>query len=319
MTSRTIHGPDFAHILEPREAGAIRAALAANRPLLVRGEPGVGKTQLALAAAVNLNRPLVSLTVDANTEPREVMWTFDAVARLAEAQVASVTVKDQEELERRIDSRRFVRPGPLWWAFDWDSAAKQLMDHEAPPHKPDGWTPHQGVVVLIDEIDKAESELPNGLLEAFGARQFRPVGWSRSVQLQNVAPPLIVVTTNEERVLPDAFIRRCFVLRMSLPRMTHHNPQTEEEREQDQAFIDFLVDRGRAHFPDADEKLLGESAKMLLSDRRDAMQRQWSPLPGQAEYLDFLRAIQSIETRDDRAMLMQQVRQFSFRKSNPTA
>ncbi len=319
MTSRTIQGPDFAHILQPNESGAIRAALAANRPLLVRGEPGVGKTQLAHAAAVDLKRPLVSLTVDANTEPREVMWTFDAVARLAEAQVASVTVKDETELEKRIDSRRFVRPGPLWWAFDWHSATNQLLDHEDPPEIPDGWKANQGVVVLIDEIDKAESELPNGLLEAFGARQFRPIGWSRAIKLENVAPPLIVITTNEERVLPDAFVRRCFVLRMSLPKLTQHNPQTDGEREQDQAFIEFLVNRGKAHFPDADNELLNESAKMLLVDRRDAIQRQWTPLPGQAEYLDFLRAMQTIDGADDRTKLMKQVRQFSFRKSNPTA
>ncbi|MEL7337025.1 MAG: MoxR family ATPase [Planctomycetota bacterium] len=319
MTDKIIRGPDFSHILQPNESGAMRAALAANRPLLVKGEPGVGKTQLARAAAVDLKRPLVSMTVDANTEPREVMWTFDAVARLAEAQVASIAVKDKAELDERIDARRFVRPGPLWWGFDWDSACQQLQNHQDPPEIPDGWSPQQGVVVLIDEIDKAESELPNGLLEAFGSRQFRPLGWDRPIELQHQSPPLVIITTNEERTLPDAFIRRCFVLRMSLPPITQHQPQTDDERKQDQVFIDLLVNRGEAHFPDADSDVLTEAAKMLLEDRRDAIQRHWSPLPGQAEYLDFLRAILSISNGGDCKELMNEIRQFSFRKNDPAA
>ena len=107
---RKISSKNFVHLLEDKDEWAIKAA---NRPLLVRGEPGIGKTQLARAAAADLKRPLVSLTVDANTESRELMWSFDAVQRLAEAQVASATTTDEAELQDRIAVKTFVRPGPI--------------------------------------------------------------------------------------------------------------------------------------------------------------------------------------------------------------
>lgn len=317
MTGHVIHGADFAHILQDDEEGAIKAAMAANRPLLVRGEPGVGKTQLAKAAAVFLNRPLVSMTVDANTEPREIMWTFDAVQRLAEAQVAAVTCKSQIELRPLIDVKQFVKPGPLWWAYSWDSAKDQLREHEEPPASPAGWASKNGVVILIDEIDKAESEVPNGLLESLGSHKFMPQGWRNAVTLAtDVAAPLIIITTNEERMLPDAFVRRCFVLHLELPPISAHDPKTPDEQTADQAFTTFLQVRGKAHFQTADDGLLAEAATMLLADRRYAMQHRLLPLPGQAEYLDFVRAVQSMSIESgERQKVLQQVRTYAFRKS----
>ncbi len=314
---RTIVDADFAHILEPHEEWAIKAALAANRPLLVRGEPGVGKTQLAQAAAIDLKRPLRSLTVDSGTEATDLLWTFDAVQRLAEAQVASMTFKDPKVVEDRIRVSRFVRPGPLWWAFDWNSAEGQLDGHESPPERPDGWQSHEGVVILIDEIDKAESDVPNGLLEAFGSRRFTPQGFDKPVRLEaSTAPPLVVITTNEERMLPDAFVRRCFVLHMQLPEYPLNPPANDQERSKDQPFIDYLKTRGRAHFPNASDDLLSRSAELLLSDRREAKRRHWSPLPGLAEYLDFLRAIEALAERgEDPKTVFDQIQSFVFRKS----
>ena len=317
MNSRVIKGADFAHILSENEDGAIQAAMAANRPLLVRGEPGVGKTQLATAAAVSLKRPLVSMTVDANTEPREIMWTFDAVQRLAEAQVAAVTTKDAATLRSLIDVKLFVKPGPIWWAYSWDTAKIQLGEHEESPATPKGWTSKKGVVILIDEIDKAESEVPNGLLEALGSRQFLPQGWNNPIALSTqVAAPLIIITTNEERMLPDAFIRRCFVLHLELPAISVHEPKTSDEQTADKEFVQFLQQRGDAHFPEADPALLREAANMLMADRRYAMQHRLLPLPGQAEYLDFVRAIVSMPIQPaDRAKVFEQVRNYVFRKS----
>jgi MoxR-like ATPase len=138
-TAATKNTGRFVHIMDDAEDWAIQSSLAANRPLLVRGEPGIGKTQLAHAAAVDLNRPLVSLTVDSNTESRELMWTFDAVQRLAEAQVVSNFIKNEQELEERIHVRNFIRPGPLWWAYDWESAEKQLSTGDRTPQIPKGW------------------------------------------------------------------------------------------------------------------------------------------------------------------------------------
>lgn len=331
ILSESASGERISHILEDREQWAIKAALAANRPLLVRGEPGIGKTQLAWAAATLLNRPLVSLTLDSNTEARDLLWTFDAVQRLAEAQVASATTNNQDELRAQIAVRNFVRPGPVWWAFDWDSANARLQPGEQAPvlpppnRKGETWTPADGVVMLIDEIDKAESDVPNGLLEALGYRQFTPLGWERPIKLtDDIQPPLIIITTNEERVLPDAFVRRCFVLSLALPDL-----KTSEAE-----FMDYLVRRGEAHFPTSAEiavavdaeatedhhrqwPLPRAAAAMLLADRKLAMAKQQTPLPGQAEYLDFLRAIMQLAAKgEDPQEVFDEVKSFVFNKSS---
>lgn len=305
------------HLLSDEQEWALRSAQAANRPLLVRGEPGIGKTQLALAAAMDPEqpRPIVTLTVDSRTESRDLLWTFDAVQRLAEAQVVSNIYQDKQDLEtlkREIDVRRFVRPGPIWWALDWTSASKQLGPNEQPPATPKTWKPQHGVVVLIDEIDKAESDLPNGLLEAFGMRQFTPQGWDRPITIPpGTEPPLVIVTTNEERVLPDAFIRRCFVLSMDLP-----NVRKAANKD---AFASHLVRHGQAHFPSADEKLLADAADLLFNDRKRAAEKMQSPLPGQAEYLDFLRAIMKLAADgEDPDEVFQRIKAFVFQKSRGT-
>jgi len=281
--------------MDEPEYRALMAATLANRPLLVRGEPGVGKTQLAAAAAQLLGRPLVQHVVDARTESRDLLWTFDAVSRLAEAQLSGAIDRGEDEKQKaraRLAVRNFVRPGPLWWAFCWQSAAHAANPDgaadvlaagcESPWFTPPGWNAGDGCVVLIDEIDKAESDVPNGLLEALGARRFLPQEWPAPVVVEGVSP-LVVITTNEERVLPDAFLRRCLVLRLALPK-------------QDQELIRHLVDRGRAHFRRAGHErttddVLQQAAKMLVAARvrvRDIL--KVTPLPGQAEYLDLLRA-----------------------------
>lgn len=317
----------IAHLLEERDHWAIKAAVAANRPLLVRGEPGIGKTQLAWAAADLLNRPLLSLTVDSNTEARDLLWTFDAVQRLAEAQVAPVTTTDKVELRKLIAVKNFVLPGPIWWAFSWKTANDQLAPGQQPPARmpKKKWNETDGVVVVIDEIDKAESDVPNGLLESLGYREFLPQGWDAPIQLKEpTQPPLIVITTNEERVLPDAFVRRCLVLPMKLP-----NISTAEEQEQ---FVEYMVKRGEAHFPKAAkikitnplnhdsekekiEPLSRAAARLLLKDRQHAMQQHQTPIPGQAEYLDFLRAIMVLADSEDPQDVFRKVQSFVFRKS----
>jgi dynein-related subfamily AAA family protein len=121
---RGYHRP--AHVLDRRSRLAINAAFATGRPLLVRGEPGVGKSQLAHAAAMALDRILLHHAVDARTEPRDLLYTVDAVARLAEAQVIGA-VRDGERVDvpARLAVRNFVHPGVLWWTFDWEGASKQ--------------------------------------------------------------------------------------------------------------------------------------------------------------------------------------------------
>ena len=274
--------PASVHLFDQRSADAVLAALAAERPLLVKGEPGCGKSQLARAAAEHLGRAFVSTVVHARSEAQDLQWEFDAVARLGEAQVLGPGASEQR-VQERLEPRRFLSPGPLWWVFGWRSAQQQVEEFGQgrcrPPPTPPGWKPEQGCVLLIDEIDKAEADLPNSLLETLGNGGF-PVPWlDQPVGLEpETPPPLVVITTNEERELPPAFLRRCMVLHLKLP----SDPE---------ALVAQLVRRGGEHFgEDCTEPVREQVARQLLEDRGRAADLGL-PLPGQAEYLDILRAL----------------------------
>jgi MoxR-like ATPase len=290
-----------AHVFDELSIAAVNGALAAQRPLLVKGEPGVGKTQLAAAVASKLVRPFVPFTVNARTEPADLLWRFDAVQRLAEAQICGTGRVDSVASTTRLEEWRFVEPGPLWWGFDWNGAIEhkrrkhQPLDAQASGANPSKFNandhipdhlgnPINGVVVLIDEIDKADPDLPNGLLEALGSRRFVPAAKGCSPVVAGNPPPLVVITTNQERILPDAFLRRCLILTLKAPG------------------LDELVTRGRAHFPEANESVLRSAAEQLMDDR----QQSAPPLPGLAEYLDLLRALfalQPIQKRNAEELL----------------
>ncbi|MEM7391059.1 MAG: MoxR family ATPase [Verrucomicrobiota bacterium] len=277
--------PEQVHVFNQRSLHAVNAALAARRPLLVRGEPGTGKTQLARAAAKVLGRAFIAQVVDSRTDPRDLLWHFDAVGRLAEAQLQSAMSHDEAVMREKLAIQNFVRPGPLWWAFDWPSAEEQALRVQmAPPLQVDGGQWKHGCVLLIDEIDKAESDVPNALLEALGNGSFLPMDRAEPVEV-SARPPLVVITTNEERTLPDAFIRRCLVLHLKLP-------------EESSRLTEHLVNIGEAHFPQASPTLLQRAAEMLVSDREKVEEKGLAP-PGQAEYLDLVRAVQDAASNED--------------------
>lgn len=297
--------PERVHQFDERSIHAVNAALAAQRPLLVRGEPGVGKTQLAEAVATELRRAFYSYTIDARTESRDLLWRFDAVMRLAEAQLYGALHQDAHEVAQVLAVKNFVQPGPLWWALHTESAqvarrGSTLLDHgENRARAKNGW------VVLIDEIDKAESDVPNGLLEVLGASQFTPLGHEQPISIPDGGiAPLIIITTNEERVLPDAFIRRCLVLYLTLP-------GTKAD------LIDHLMQRGRAHFPtETTDEVLAQAARQLVADRAFAEKAQLRPLPGQAEYLDLVRAVVHLAPKDTKKQKewLDKVQPFTLRK-----
>lgn len=275
----TLSGRPEAHVFEKEDILAVEAALLSERPLLLRGEPGVGKSQLALAAAAAMKRKICVMVIDSRTEARDLLWSEDLVARLAQAQlVASLPAEEAREQRDRLDLKHFVLPGPLWWGFNWGKARKHANEHghPEPAHQQPEAKEENGVVVLIDEIDKADSELPNGLLEAMGAREFKPNGFDDLVFAER--RPLVVVTTNEERPLPAAFLRRCVVHELRLP-------------DDLTALKAHLVKRGRAHFKNVTETFLELAADMTVADRSEAKRLRLNPLPGQAEYVDLLTAV----------------------------
>lgn len=300
---RTLPGlPAVRHKFESDSVWAVNAALAADRPLLVRGEPGTGKSQLARAAAAALHWPLSYEVVTAQTECNDLLFAFDAVARLADAQVGAAKSRTKmraasAESEAKapkdpLDERNYLEPGRVWWSLNWESAQEHAEEFKHAGKKPDEppksddpettWKPGNGCVLLIDEIDKADSDVPNGLLEVLANGSFHVPYLNERISAMGQAP-LVIFTTNEERDLPAAFLRRCLVLTLQLPK--------------GDGLADWLVERGKVHFREqCSENILREAADMLVKDRSTAKQ-QGLPAPGQAEYLDLLRAVTALGER----------------------
>ena len=235
------------------------------------------------------------------------------MARLAYAQIRGALQAPCDQSERtrvleELGERHFVRPGPLWWAFDEEKASEQEATYRSrcgAELSSAGDTgegdDRRGWVVLIDEIDKADPSVPNGLLEALGQGTFDVLG-GRTISLHGQKePPLVVITTNEERELPGAFVRRCMVLKIDLP---------DDEGE----LRTWLVRRGRTNFAAASERLLQETATMVLEDRR-AAKNLGLTAPGQAEYLDLLRAVMKLgKNEKDRLRMLHDIRVFALKK-----
>jgi len=294
------------HQFSEDDVWAIWAAVAARRPLLVRGEPGLGKTQLAQAAAKLLNRDPITHTVDARTETRDLLYSLDSVRRLAAAQLCAVGAaptdaeaaqQAREAADARLNPENFLVPGPVWWALHPQSAADAATRSAAPLRlRPD--TERQTYrerVLLIDEIDKAEADVPNSLLEVLGSGRFSVPGIAGEI-ISDGQPPLIVITTNGDRSLPPAFLRRCVVLDLKVPGTFDQNGANPELRA-------WLITRGGLHWggrdwqtqlPAADLQVLEKAADAILAERWQAERQQWSPKPGQAELLDLLRAIREL-------------------------
>lgn len=240
---------------------ALNVALATGRPLLVRGTSGSGKTSLARSVASQMNWCYREAVITARTQARDLMWTTDLLKRLQDSQTGHLS----------DDWQTYVVPGALWWAFDSTSARTQLMCSAPNSENSEPASMHRRTVLLIDEIDKADPDVPNSLLRPIGDLAFEVEETGQRVVAQT-SPPLIVITTNEERDLPLAFLRRCVELNM---------PAFDKVR---------LMNIGRAHFPDVSEDLITSASELVLTtsqmrDRRD---------PNPAEYLDVLRACKEL-------------------------
>lgn len=292
--------PATRHKYEEMDLHAINVAIAAGRPLLVRGEPGTGKSQLARAAAHRLGRRFAWRVMDGQSKITDLFYDFDAVGRLAQAQVVGALCQaglhDPKDVQALLDEQRFVKPGPLWWAFDAAGARAWLGAKKDPADA-------QPYVVLVDEIDKTDSSVPNGLLEALGQGTFSVLRGKASVSLhaKGRPAPLVIITSNDERELPPAFLRRCIVRYIRLP-----TAKTELEA--------WLVARGRTHFPKLSSALLIEAATLVHEDRVEAEKLGLAP-PGQAEYLDLLRAVtQLAKGAKARSTLLHEVKDLALKK-----
>lgn len=304
--------PKCEHLLDKQSLLAIAAALGSQRPLLVRGEPGTGKSHFARAAAVLLERHFFSTVVQPYTEYQELLWTFDFTQRLADAQLMSLgmdvfkqQLADDKQYEASaaelLAPSKYTSPGPLWYAYDWKDASEQSCKTGYQPEPTDDNKAPGASVLLIDEIDKADISLSNGLLEVLGNSSFRvphralPIGGRSD-------PPLVILTSNSIRELPSALLRRCVLLDLALPE--------GDELEQ------HLQKIGAAHFPTIDESVLASAAKQIRQDRDN--QSSQSLRTGQAEYIDLLRALKNVsDNAEEQQQSIDALARFFFKHQAP--
>ncbi|WP_051228282.1 AAA family ATPase [Oceanospirillum beijerinckii] len=326
--------PNSSYLLCKDSAYALEMALATGRPLLVKGEPGLGKSYLARAAAAELGRAFIAEVINVNTEGQDLLWRMDLVSRLNDAQLGSdfcavnedETQSESSDLQKEstnpkadktivkrgdaLNPNNYLNPGVLWWAFNWQHASVQYEKCRHKVFKPkmaDEEKADQGVVLLIDEIDKADPSLPNSLLEVLGNGGFTVPQTGDTIHTEDKAKqPLVIITTNDERELPPAFLRRCLVLHLKIDK-----DNTEE----------WLAQRARVHFDQdaCSDEVLSKAAQQLIEDRQKAL----AVKPGLAEYLDLLSALDEMvdikgepERSNEQLSLLQNIQKFVLNKAN---
>ncbi len=216
---------------------AVNAAVTLERPILVKGEPGTGKTQLAVEVARSLGKPLHEWHIKSTTKAQQGLYEYDAVARLRDSQLGD---------DRVHDIANYIVRGKIWEAFESD---------EQP-------------VLLIDEIDKADIEFPNDLLRELDRMEFYVYETKQLIEAKN--RPIIVITSNNEKELPDAFLRRCFFHYIKFP---------DKET---------MADIVNVHFPDLKKDLLSEALNAFYKVR-DV--RGLKKKPSTSELLDWIKLL----------------------------
>jgi MoxR-like ATPase len=225
------------YVATPDLLAAVNAALTLERPLLVKGEPGTGKTVLAEEIARALGRPFFAWHVKSTTKAHQGLYEYDAVARLRDSQLGD---------EKVHDVRNYIRRGKLWESF--------LVE--------------DGAVLLIDEIDKADIEFPNDLLQELDRMEFHVYETGETVRAKR--RPLVLVTSNNEKELPDAFLRRCFFHYIRFP---------------DRETMTRIV---HVHFPGIEESLLREALSLFFGLREvQGLKKK----PSTSELLDWIKLL----------------------------
>ncbi len=216
---------------------AVNAAIVLQRPLLVKGEPGTGKTMLAEEVAAALDKPILRWHIKSTTKAQQGLYEYDAVSRLRDSQLGD---------ERVHEIGNYIKKGTLWQAFEAE----------------------QPVVLLIDEIDKADIEFPNDLLVELDKMEFHVYETGQRVQARH--RPIIIITSNNEKELPDAFLRRCFFHYIQFP-----DKQTMAE----------IV---RVHYPDIQRQLVTEAMELFFQVRSvNGLKKK----PSTSELIDWLKLL----------------------------
>ena len=228
-TERYIAGEDL--------AVAVNAAVALERPLLVKGEPGTGKTVLAEEVAGSLGLPLITWHVKSTTKAQQGLYEYDAVARLRDSQLGAEAVHD---------IGNYIVKGKMWEAFEQEG----------------------GAVLLIDEIDKADIEFPNDLLQELDRMEF--FVYETKETIKAIKRPVILITSNNEKELPDAFLRRCFFHYIQFP---------------DGATMASIV---KAHYPNLHKDVLNEALGLFFGIRSVTNLKK---RPSTSELLDWIRLL----------------------------
>jgi MoxR-like ATPase len=236
---------------------AVNAAITLKRPLLVKGEPGTGKTMLAEEVAQALNVPLLQWHIKSTTKAQQGLYEYDAVSRLRDSQLADV-----EGSQRVKDIHNYIVRGVLWQAFTAD----------------------QPVALLIDEIDKADIEFPNDLLRELDRMEFFVYETRELVKARH--RPLVFITSNNEKELPDAFLRRCFFHYIKFP---------------DADTMKQIID---VHFPGLKKELLAAAMKTFYDVRNlPGLKKK----PSTSELLDWLKLLvaediplEALQSKDDK-------------------
>ena len=225
------------YVAPPDLAVAVNAAITLERPLLVKGEPGTGKTELARQVAASLGLPILEWNVKSTTRAQQGLYEYDAVSRLGDGQLGEARVHDVAA---------YIKPGKLWQAF-------------AAPER---------AVLLIDEIDKADIEFPNDLLQELDRMEFHVYETGATIRARH--RPVVVITSNNEKELPDAFLRRCFFHYIRFP---------------DAETLKRIVD---VHYPGLKPRLLDEALNQFLELRGvQGLKKK----PSTSELLDWLKLI----------------------------
>ena len=220
---------------------AVNAAATLQRPLLIKGEPGTGKTMLAEEVAKSMGMPLLQWHIKSTTKAQQGLYEYDAVSRLRDSQLAGV-----DGAERVREIRNYIVPGVLWKAFTAD----------------------EPVVLLIDEIDKADIEFPNDLLREIDRMEFYVYETRELIQAKH--RPLVFITSNNEKELPDAFLRRCFFHYIQFP---------------DALTMQRIVE---VHFPGLKKQLLSAALKHFYDVRNlPGLKKK----PSTSELLDWLKLL----------------------------